>query len=79
VAPAATPAELRELAQLEFGIDARSFADALAEARFGPASGSGGAAVRARRELRSLLRLLRRRLGRPARLRGLVALKSLRT
>jgi protein-glutamine gamma-glutamyltransferase len=79
VAPAATPAELRELARLEFGIDARSFADALAEARFGPASGSGGAAVRARRELRSLLRLLRRRLGRPARLRGLVALKSLRT
>ena len=79
VAPAATPAELRELVRLEFGMDARSFADALAEARFGPAAGSGGAAVRARRELRSLLRLLRRRLGRPARLRGLVALKSLRT
>jgi hypothetical protein len=79
VAPAATPAELRELVRLEFGMDARSFADALAEARFGPAGGSGGAAVRARRELRSLLRLLRRRLGRPARLRGLVALKSLRT
>jgi protein-glutamine gamma-glutamyltransferase len=79
VAPAATPAELRELVRAEFGMDARSFADALAEARFGPAATSGGAAERARHELRSLLRLLRHRLGRPARLRGLVALKSLRT
>jgi hypothetical protein len=60
-------------------MDARPFAHALAAARFGPASTSADAAASARRELRSLLRLLRHRLGRPARLRGLVALKSLRT
>ena len=79
VAPAATPAELRELVRLEFGVDAHSFAQALAQARFAPAAASAAAAATARRELRSLLRVLRHRLGRSARLRGLVALKSLRT
>jgi transglutaminase-like putative cysteine protease len=79
VAPSATPGELHELVRTEFGMDARSFAQALAAARFGPAGKSAAAATAARRELRSLLRLLRHRLGRSARLRGLVALKSLRT
>jgi transglutaminase-like putative cysteine protease len=79
VAPSATPDDLHELVRTEFGMDARSFAQALAAARFGPAGKSAAAATAARRELRSLLRLLRHRLGRSARLRGLVALKSLRT
>ena len=39
---------------------------------------SAAAATRRRRELRSLLRVIRSALGRPARLRGLVALRSLR-
>ena len=79
VGASATPAELHELVRTEFGMDARPFAQALAAARFGPAVKSAAAATAARRELRSLLRLLRHRLGRAARLRGLVALKSLRT
>ena len=79
VGASATPAELQELVRVEFGADGRQFARALAEARFGPAATSAASAAAARRELRSLLRLLRHRLGRPARLRGLVALKSLRT
>jgi transglutaminase-like putative cysteine protease len=79
VGVSATPAELHELVRVELGADGRPFARALAEARFGPVASSHAAAERARRELRSLLRLLRHQLGRPARLRGLVALKSLRT
>jgi hypothetical protein len=79
VGAAATPAELQQLVRAEFGMDAQPFAQALAAARFGPTGASAAAATSARRELRSLLRLLRHRLGRPARLRGLVALKSLRT
>lgn len=78
VGPSATPAELRELVRAELGRDATPFARALAEARFGPPAGSGAAAARARRELRTLLRSLRHALGRTARLRGLVALRSLR-
>ncbi|MEO5577340.1 MAG: transglutaminaseTgpA domain-containing protein, partial [Gaiellaceae bacterium] len=74
-----TPGELRELLRGELGADGRPFAQALAEARFGPPATSAAAAGRARRELRKLLRVLRHRLGRTARLRGLVALKSLRT
>ena len=79
VGASATPAELHQLVRAEFGMDAQPFAQALATARFGPAGKSAAAATAARRELRSLLRLLRHRLGPPARLRGLVALKSLRT
>ena len=54
------------------------FAAALAEARFGPPEQSAAAAARAHKELRALLRAIRRGLGRTARLRGLVALRSLR-
>lgn len=78
VSPSATPQEVHELVQRELGADGRPFAHALAAARFGPPAASAAAAARARRELRALLRSLRRRLGRPARLRGLVALRSLR-
>ena len=79
VGASATPEELHELVHAELGADGRPFAHALAEARFGPPAASADAAARARRELKRLLRLLRRRLGRPARLRGLLALRSLRT
>jgi transglutaminase-like putative cysteine protease len=75
----ATPEELRELVRVELGRDAGPFARAVAEARFGPPDSSVAAAARARRELRTLLRSLRSGLGRGARLRGLVALRSLRT
>ena len=79
VSASATPDELRQLVRHELGVDARPFAAALAEARFGPPRASAAAARTARRELRPLLRVIRRGLGRPARLRGLVALRSLRT
>lgn len=79
VGPSSTPDELHRLVRAELGADGRPFAQALAEARFGPPARSADAASRARRELRKLLRLLRHRLGRPARLRGLLALRSLRT
>ena len=79
VSVSATPDELHELVQAELGGDGRRFARALAAARFGPPEGSAAAATSARRELRQLLRALRHRLGRAARLRGLLALRSLRT
>ena len=78
VRPSATPAELHDLVHDELGADARPFAAALAEARFGPPAASVAAATVARRELRALLRVIRRGLGRPARLRGLVRVRSLR-
>jgi transglutaminase-like putative cysteine protease len=79
VSASATPAELHQLVRHELGADARPFATALAQARFGPPQASAAAAAATRRELRALLRLLRQGLGRTARLRGLVALRSLRT
>ena len=79
VGASATPEELHELVQAELGADGRPFAQALAAARFGPPGESGAAAANARRELRLLLRRLRHSLGRTARLRGLVTLRSLRT
>jgi hypothetical protein len=79
VSASATPEELRELVQAELGADGGPFAQALAAARFGPPGESAAAAANARRELRLLLRRLRHGLGRTARLRGLVTLRSLRT
>ena len=79
VSPSATPAELHELVRAELGADGRRFAAAVSEARFGPSARADAAASRARRELRALLRSIRRGLSRPARLRGLLALRSLRT
>jgi hypothetical protein len=78
VSPSATPAELHELVRHELGADARPFAATLARARFGPPQASAEAAMTVRSELRLLLRAIRHGLGRPARLRGLVALRSLR-
>jgi protein-glutamine gamma-glutamyltransferase len=79
VGASTTPEELHRLLQAELGADGRPFARALAEARFGPPEASAAAATRVRRELRKLVHLLRVRIGRPARLRGLLALRSLRT
>lgn len=79
VRPGSTPEDLARLVRSELGADGRRFAAALAEARFGHPAASGDAAGRARSELRRLLRALRRRLGRSARLRGFVAVRSLRT
>ena len=79
VGASATPTELQQLVRQELGVDARPFASALAMARFGPPEASAAAATSTRRELRSLLRVIRHGLGRPARLRGLVRLRSLRT
>ena len=78
VRPSATPDDLRQLVREELGADGRRFADALAEARFGPPDQSAAAAAQAHKELRALLRVIRHGLGRTARLRGLVALRSLR-
>ncbi len=78
VSPSATPQELNQLVRDELGADARPFAAALAEARFGPPQASAAAAAATRRELRALIRVIRRGLSRPARMRGLVRLRSLR-
>ncbi len=78
VSPSATPEELHALVRQELGVDARAFATAVAQARYGPPNRSEAAAATARRELRSLLRVIRRSLGRLQRLRGYVALRSLR-
>ncbi|HUQ23192.1 MAG TPA: hypothetical protein VM049_09265, partial [Gaiellaceae bacterium] len=78
VSPSATPEELRQLVQDELGADARRFTAALAQARFGTPASSAAAAVTARRELRALLRVIRDGLGRAARFRGLLTLRSLR-
>ena len=78
VSASATPQELNQLVRDELGADARPFAAALAEARFGPPQASAAAATATRRELRALIRVIRRGLSRPARVRGLVRLTSLR-
>jgi transglutaminase-like putative cysteine protease len=78
VEPSATPAELHEVVYRELRADGRPFAAALAEARFGPPAVTGAAATDARRELRALLRVIRHGLGRWARLRGFVTVRSLR-
>jgi protein-glutamine gamma-glutamyltransferase len=75
----ATADELRALVRSHLGIDAGAFASAAARARYGPPDGSEEAASRTRRELRSLLRVIRCSLGRMQRLRGYVAFRSLRT
>ncbi|HKF14999.1 MAG TPA: transglutaminaseTgpA domain-containing protein [Gaiellaceae bacterium] len=77
VASSATPAEVGEELERSIGIPADRLAEALAEARYGPAAGAESAAHRARRELRFIRRTIRRRLGIGERLRGLLSLRSL--
>ena len=78
VRPSATPEELHLLVRQELGIDARPFAAAVEQARYGPPGRSSAAADAARRELRALLRLIRRGLSPAQRARGYLALRSLR-
>ena len=66
----ATPAELSETVHRRLRVDADRLADALGQARFGPADEAERAARIARRELRGVLRTMRRRLGARRRLRG---------
>jgi hypothetical protein len=73
----ATPTELSETVHRRLSVDADRLADALGQARFGPADEAERAARVARRELRGVLRTVRRRLGARRRLRGLVSLRSL--
>jgi protein-glutamine gamma-glutamyltransferase len=73
----ATPAELSDTMNERLRVDADRLAAALGQARFGPADEAERAARIARRELRGVLRTMRRRLGARQRLRGLVSLRSL--
>lgn len=77
---AARSATLHELGSLvggELSVDASAFVAAANAARFGPVDAAPSAAVRARRELRALVRRIRRRLTLRERARGLVSLRSL--
>jgi hypothetical protein len=72
----ATPAELGRSVRERFRVDADGLAVAIAEARFGPSEDAVRAAAAARRELRRVLKAVRRRIGVKRRLRGLVSLRS---
>ncbi|HET7567246.1 MAG TPA: transglutaminaseTgpA domain-containing protein [Gaiellaceae bacterium] len=69
--------ELGALLRHELAVDADRFVAAATAARFGRAEGAPAAARAARRELRALLRDVRRRLSGRERLRGLLSLRSL--
>ncbi|HEX2292687.1 MAG TPA: transglutaminaseTgpA domain-containing protein [Gaiellaceae bacterium] len=77
LASSATPADLGRAVHERFRIDADGLAASLAAARFGPADDAAPAARTARRELRAVLRGIRRRLTTRRRLRGLVSFRSL--
>jgi protein-glutamine gamma-glutamyltransferase len=74
---AATLRELGATISERFGVDADSFAQAAAAARYGPRAAAGAAARRARTELREVKRKLRRGLFVLDRVRGLVSVRSL--
>jgi transglutaminase-like putative cysteine protease len=73
----ATPAELGAAVRESLSVDADRLAVALGTARFGPADDAQEAASTARRELRTVLRAVRRGLPGKARFRGLLSLRSL--
>lgn len=73
----ATPLELADLLRRELRIDGSRFAEALGEARYGRLESAGAAAREARSELRSIERLLRKRLTNAERARGFVSVRSL--
>ncbi|HSC72698.1 MAG TPA: transglutaminaseTgpA domain-containing protein [Gaiellaceae bacterium] len=74
---AATLHELGAAISERFGVDAQSFAEAAAVARYGPRAEAHAAARRARTELREVKRKLRRGLFVLDRVRGLVSVRSL--
>jgi transglutaminase-like putative cysteine protease len=69
--------ELGELLGGRLGVNGTGFADALGRARYGPLSRAREAAEEARRELRAVLRGLRRAIPPGRRFRGLFSLRSL--
>jgi transglutaminase-like putative cysteine protease len=77
IAASATPAEVGIALERSIGVRGERLADALAEARYGPGAGAQDAVERARKELRTVRRRIRRRLGLRDRFRGLISLRSL--
>ena len=77
VSESATLADLGSFLEREFRVDALPFVRVADAARFGPGEQAPGAALRARRELRTLLTSLRRELGTASRARGALRLRSL--
>jgi hypothetical protein len=77
VARSATLGELGTLVHDEFRVDASPFVQAVGRARFGHPGEAAEALPRARRRTRELRKVLRRRLGLTARVRGAVSLRSL--
>ena len=77
VPPSATFRELAGLVEAEFGVEAAAFGLHADAARFGPSAAAAEAAKATRRDLRRLLRGLRRELTRFERVRGLLSLRSL--
>jgi len=77
VPPSATLAEIGATLDRYYAVDAESFVHALGTARFGPPGEAGAALRRARRELRTVRRRLRRAVSLPNRLRGAASLRSL--
>jgi transglutaminase-like putative cysteine protease len=73
----ATMPEIGAMLNRFYSIDSEPFVRDVTLARFGPPEQAGGALRRARRELRTIRRGLRRRLGYVSRLRGAASLRSL--
>lgn len=78
VRPDATFTELAGVLERQAGISGRAYAAAAGRARYGPPAGAAAAAREARRELRRVLGVLRERLTPRRRLRGWLAVRSLR-
>ncbi len=78
VPASATLHDLRALLASELGVNAGPFTAAAGAARYGPPEGADAAARRARSELRDLLRAVRSRLSTADRVRGWLAIRSLR-
>ena len=72
-----TTRELGELLGSRIGVNGTGFADALGRARYGPLSRAREAAQEAQRELKAVLRGLRRAIPLERRFRGLFSLRSL--
>ena len=77
VPPSATLAELGELVDRYFAVDAGPFVRAATVARFGRPAEAASALARARRELRRVRRDMRQRINFTSRVRGAVSLRSL--
>lgn len=77
VPPQTTTAELAPLVATQLGVGIEHLARAVGAGRFGPPSTAAAGALQARRELASVRRQLRNRLGRARRLRGALSLRSL--